>query len=239
MLLTIDRGNSTLDVMLHGEGGRRARLSPGESLDAFLGAHRPHSAVAVTVVEGGLDGVAADLRRFGINLAIAGVDLPCPLPLDYATPATLGPDRWLSALAAHRRYGRSIVIDCGSATTVNLVEEDGTFCGGAIAPGLRAIVEGMAIVTPGLPRATPRAAVAFPPKSSADAVNTGALIAFCGAVERIVADTVAAARGPATVVLTGGHAEDYLLRGRLRPRMEPDLVHAGLHILAEEARWSC
>jgi type III pantothenate kinase len=239
MLLTIDRGNSTLDVMLHGDGGRRARLSPSDSLDAFLGAHRPRAAVAVTVVKGGLDGAVADLRRFGINVAIAGVDLPCPLPLDYATPATLGHDRWLSALAAHRLYGRSIVIDCGSATTVNLVEEDGTFRGGAIAPGLRAIVEGMAIVTPGLPRATPRAAVAFPPRSSADAVNTGALIAFCGAVERIVADTMAAARGPATVVLTGGHAEDYLLRGRMRPRMEPDLVHAGLHILAEEARWNC
>ena len=239
MLLTIDRGNSTLDVMLHGEGGRRARLSPGDSLDAFLGADLPSAAVAVTVVKGGLDSAVSALRRRGIDVAIAGADLPCPLRLDYATPSTLGPDRWLSALAAHRRHGRSIVIDCGSATTVNLVEEDGTFCGGAIAPGLRAIVEGMAIVTPGLPRAVPRAAVAIPPRSSADAVSTGALIAFCGAVERIVADTVAAARGPATVVLTGGHAEDYLLRGRLRPRLEPDLVHAGLRILAEEARWNC
>ncbi len=239
MLLTIDRGNTTLDVMLHGPRSRRARLSPTEPLDAFLGGESVRGAVAVTVVPGGLDEPLARLRALGVPTAIAGVDLPCPLRLDYATPKTLGPDRWLSALAAHRRHGRCVVVDCGSATTVNLVEEDGTFCGGAIAPGLRAIVEGMASVTPRLPRAEPQLAVEMPPRSSADAVNTGALLAFCGAVERLVADTLQCARGPCTVALTGGHAEDYLRRGRLRPNWEPDLVHAGLRALAEESRWNC
>jgi type III pantothenate kinase len=238
MLLTIDRGNTTLDVMLHGPSTRRARLSPTDPIDGFLAGAMPRGAVAVTVVPGGLDDPLARLRALGVPTAVAGVELPCPLRLDYATPKTLGPDRWLSALAAHRRHGRCVVIDCGSATTVNLVEDDGTFCGGAIAPGLRAIVEGMALVTPRLPRAEPRLAVEMPPRSSADAVNTGALLAFCGTVERLVADTVQRAHGPCTVVLTGGHAEDYLLRGRLRPCLAPDLVHEGLRLLAEESRWN-
>jgi pantothenate kinase type III len=68
-----------------------------------------------------------------IPLLQAGIDLPCPLPLAYETPHTLGADRWVTALAAHRRHGRAVVVDCGSATTVNLVEADGTFHGGAIA----------------------------------------------------------------------------------------------------------
>lgn len=238
MLLTLDRGNTTLDVMLHGPSPRRMRLVDDAGLSRFLGDLRPDRAVAVSVVPGGLDPALAVLCAAKVPVALAGVDLSCPLRLDYATPATLGPDRWLSALAAHRRFGRAVVVDCGSATTVNLVEEDGSFRGGSIAPGLRAIVEGMAAVTPRLPRAEPTRAIGMPPRSTADAVNTGALLAFCGGVERLVAETVAAASGPCTVVITGGHAEDYLLRGRLRPRVEPALVHDGLRMLAQESGWS-
>jgi type III pantothenate kinase len=239
MLLTLDRGNTTLDVMLHGPARRRARLTDDGGLQDFLAGERPDRAVAVSVVPDGLEPALAVLRGAKIPVAVAGVDLRCPLPLDYATPATLGPDRWLSALAAHRRFGRAVVVDCGSATTVNLVEDDGTFRGGAIAPGLRAVVEGMAAVTPRLPRAEPSRDGNVPSRSSADAVNTGALLAFCGAVERIVADTIAAARGPCSILITGGHAEDYLRRGRLRPRLEPALVHEGLCLLASESGWTC
>ncbi len=239
MLLTLDRGNTTLDVMLHGTAARRARLVDMESLPAFLAETRPTCAVAVSVVPGGLDPAMAVLKQMSVPVAVAGVDLRCPLHLDYATPSTLGPDRWLSALAAHRRFGRSVVIDCGSATTVNLVEADGTFRGGAIAPGLRAIVEGMAVVTKGLPIAEPARCAEMPPRSTADAVNAGALLAFCGGIERLVAETIAVARGPCSVVLTGGHAEDYLRRGRLRPIVEPTLVHEGLRLLASESGWSC
>lgn len=238
-MLTLDCGNTTLDVMMHGQPPRRARLGDPGGLSEFLGSDRPQRAVAVTVVPGGLDTPLATLRAAGVKVALAGVDLACPLPLDYATPATLGADRWLSALAAHRRFGRSVVVDCGSATTVNLVEDNGTFRGGAIAPGLRAIVEGMSVVTPRLPRAEPARSGEVPPRSTASAVNVGALLAFCGAVERLVAEMAAAARGPCSVVLTGGHAEDYLRRGRLRPHLEPTLVHEGLRLLAIESGWSC
>jgi pantothenate kinase type III len=89
----------------------------------------------------------------------------------------------------------------------------------------------MAAVTPHLPAAEPAHAAAVPPRSSADAVHTGVALAFCGAIERLVADTLRAARGPATVVLTGGNAEDYLRHGRLQVRHEPDLVHQGLRLL--------
>lgn len=238
-MITLDRGNTTLDVMLHGPVPRRERLTPGASIAAFLGSDRPAVAIGVTVVPGGLDAAFAELGGLGVTCGKVGVDLHCPLPIDYETPTTLGADRWLSALAAHRQWGRTVVVDCGSATTVNLVEADGTFRGGAIAPGLKALAAGLALITPHLPRADIALADEMPARSSATAVHTGVLLTFCGAIERLAADLLAAARGPCTVAITGGHALDYLHRGRLRPVHAPDLVHQGLRRLALEAQWNC
>lgn len=233
-LLTVDCGNSTLDCFDHATG-RRLRLAvradPAAALQAFVGASPPGLCIAVTVVADGLDGLAAWLGARAIPLRVAGRDLSCPLPLDYATVATLGPDRWVGALAAHRRYGRSVVVDCGSATTVNVVEADGTFRGGAIAPGLRAFVAGLAAVTPVLPVPALDAEPAMPGRSSQDSVDAGVLLGYCGLVERLVAEALRVARGPARLVLTGGNAERLLRHTRLRGVHVDDLVHQGLRHL--------
>ena len=236
-LLTLDRGNSTLDCMLHGAGepAPRRRLAPDDlaGLRQFL-AVRPTAAVGVTVVTDGLAAATTMLQAQGIPLQLAGTHLPCPLPLDYATPQTLGADRWLAALAAFSAHGRAITIDCGSATTINLVEADGTFRGGAIAPGLRALQAGLAAAAPALPAADFEQ-LAWPPRSSIAAVSAGIAAAFCGTIERAVADLLRVARGPCTLVLTGGNAPFYLAHGRLQPRHVPDLIHQALRLLAERA----
>jgi type III pantothenate kinase len=231
-LLTLDRGNSTLDCMLH-PGGARARLDPADAaqFERFLAGSKPDRCIAASVVPQGLAAPAAVLARAGVPLQVAGVDLPCPLRLDYETPDTLGVDRWLGALAAWREFGAAVVVDCGTATTVSLVDGEGVFRGGAIAPGPSAIAAGMAARLPHLPPAEPLRGGAFPARSTQAAVDTGALLAFCGVVERLVADALAARPG-ARVVLTGGHATLYLRAGRLRPLHVEDLVHQGLRLLA-------
>lgn len=236
-LLTVDCGNSTIDCLDHAAGRRERfevsseREHANAALHAFLRQAAPSRCVAVSVVATGLAAVAAALS---VPIEVAGRDLRCPLPLDYLTPQTLGADRWLGALAAHRRFGRSVIVDCGSATTVNLVEDDGTFRGGAIAPGMRAFVVGMAMTTPALPSPELDAAPTMPPRSSQDAVTTGVLLGYCGLVERLVADTLRAARGPARVVVTGGNALRFLGATRLVAQHEDALVHQGLAILAAE-----
>ena len=246
LLLTLDRGNSTLDAMLRGGDlgeSRRARLEPEDpdALSSFLGDLRPAVCVGVTVVRGGLECAEASLRALGLRLQLADRDIRCPLRLDYRTPQTLGADRWVAAVAAHRRIGSAtVVVDCGSATTVDFVAADGTFCGGAIAPGLPAMVEGMQQVTPQLPKGDPAGSVAIPSPSTTVAVHTGLAMSFCGAVERLVADTLASCSASAAVVLTGGHAEHYLSHGRLQVDHVPDLVHRGLASIAPgEAGQSC
>ncbi len=234
-LLTVDRGNSTLDCLAHATGHRcRFPAAGGDlaALRAFLAAGAPTRCVAVSVVAGGLDALAAELAVRGVPLQLAGRDLPCPLRIDYATPATLGADRWLGALAAHRRWGAAIVVDCGSATTVNLVEADGTFRGGAIAPGLPAFVAGLAAVTPALPAPRLDVVPSLPARSSQDAIDAGVLLGYAGLVEHLVADLLRSARTAPRVLVTGGRAATLAAHTRLRAEVVPDLVHQGLALLA-------
>jgi type III pantothenate kinase len=234
-LLTVACGNSTLDCFRHDDGGRvrlDTAVPDSARLAAFLRERPLVRCVACSVVPNGLEAVAALLVPARIPLLQAGIDLPCPLPLAYETPHTLGADRWVTALAAHRRHGRAVVVDCGSATTVNLVEADGTFHGGAIAPGLRAFTAGLAEVTRALPVPRLDAVPSVPSRSSQDAVDTGVLLGYCGLVERLVADTLRAAAGPAHVVVTGGNSERLRRHTRLQADYEPDLLHRGLRLLA-------
>lgn len=230
-LVTVDCGNSTIDCLRHVDGARaRLRRDQADQLATFFaGAGR---IVAVSVVPDALATVREVAGRLGVPLACAGVDVPCPLRIAYATPETLGADRWVACVAAHREAGRAIVVDCGTATTVNLVEDDGSFVGGPIAPGLRAFELGLLAATPALP--TPRldAAPTALPRSTQEAVDAGVLLGYAGLVERLVAGAIAAARGSATVFLTGGNAERFARHARLRAIRAPDLVHRGLRLLA-------
>jgi type III pantothenate kinase len=240
-LVTIDCGNSTIDCR-RADSGARSRVAYGAGaageVRGFLLSELPESIVVVSVVRSALDVVRSVAAELGVPAAVAGIDIPCPLRIAYATPATLGADRWVGCLAAHRASGRAIVVDCGSATTINVVEEDGAFRGGAIGPGLRAILAGMAQATPALPPARLDAervdAVAT---STQAAIDAGVLLGYCGAVERLVAGALATMRGGATVYLTGGNAEIVSRHGRLAAELVPDLVHRGLEILAERAPW--
>jgi type III pantothenate kinase len=233
-ILTVDCGNSTLDCIDHASG-RRVRLEshadPARELSALCGAQMPERCCAVSVVDGGLARLSAWLSARAIPLLVAGRDVPCPLPLDYATPNTLGADRWLGALAAHRLFGRAVTVDCGSATTVNLVEADGTFRGGGIAPGLRAFVTGLKVVTPALPAPDLDSTPQMPGRTSQGSVDVGVLSGYAGLVERLVADALRCGRGPAQVVVTGGQAGRLLSHTRLRAVHIDDLVHQGLLLL--------
>ena len=234
-VLTIDRGNSNIDCMLHDPAGAgwRQRLDPARLslLRDLLQRAMPERAIGASVVAGGLDAAAAMLGELGLALPLAGSELPCPLRIDYPQPARLGVDRWLGALAAWRRFGPAVVVDCGTALTVNLVglrDGEGTHMGGAIAPGCATMAAGLRARAPGLPEAR-AGTVVLPARDPEAAVATGVTLAFCGAVERLVADLAqAAGLAGAPIVVTGGEAELYLRHGRLRTHHVPDLVHQGL-----------
>jgi type III pantothenate kinase len=235
-LLTIDCGNSTIRCR-DDDGAVWQTASPAPdfaTLDAFVAGRRPR-AIAVSVVPAALAALRAALQRLGIAVEVAGTDLPCPLPLAYDTVDTLGADRWLGAFAAHQRFGAAITVDCGTATTVNVVDASGAFRGGAIAPGLSAFVAGMRATAPALPPADLDATVAFPAPSTQGCVDAGVLLGWVGLVERLVAEARVGAPDAALVV-TGGNAQRLLARTPLRAEHRPDLLHDGLRALAAVPR---
>lgn len=235
MLLTLDRGNSTLDVQVHGPARAwRARLDPADpqALATFVAAHPITAAVGLSVVPHGLDQARELLRGAGVPLLCAGVELPCPLATRYPDPASLGVDRWVGAVAAHARCGAVVTIDCGTATTVNAIDAQGVFLGGAIAPGAATMARGLALRAPALPEARLGGPFVLPAVTSVDAVGAGVALVFAGGVDRLVSEVAAAAdlRAAARIV-TGGEAELYLRWSHLHAEHVPDLVHQGLQLL--------
>jgi type III pantothenate kinase len=176
-LLTVACGNSTLDCLRHDDRARvrldARRSRPGPPRRAFLRERPLVRCVACSVVPNGLHVVAALLAPAKVPLLQAGLDLPCPLPLAHETPADARRRIGGWRRSRRRRHGRAVVVDCGSATTVNLVEADGTFHGSAIAPGPARLTAGLRAVTPALPVPRLDAVPSVPSRSSQDAVDTG------------------------------------------------------------------
>ena len=140
----------------------------------------------------------------------------------------------VGACAAHHLYGDAVVVDCGTAVTVNLVTADGRFLGGAIAPGARTMARGLRDAAPALPLADVEVDLDLPATDPAAAVAAGVQLGFVGAVERLCAELVGAAGLAApTHVATGGLAGVLLRHARCEFRHHDDLVHQGLRWLLE------
>lgn len=241
-LLTADCGNSTIDLVDHRQGLRRRfewSVSQREELLELLATARGCRLVVSSVSPSALAMLSEAAEVAALVPEIAGVHMPCPIELDYEPAHALGSDRWLGAMAAFRLFGASLVIDCGSATTINYIDQNGAFRGGAIGPGLRALAQGMSLATPGLPSADLDGVVVMPARCPEQAVTTGVLLGYAGLVERLVAACLAKSQGGSRLVLTGGNSKRLLSVTRLRPVSVPDLVHCGLVELAGVDRCDC
>jgi type III pantothenate kinase len=108
----------------------------------------------------------------------------CGLRNRYERPEQLGPDRWAALIAArHLHAGPCLVVNAGTATTVDMLSGDGSFLGGCILPG----VELMRFVLHEHTGRLPMSEGAFrdAPRNTLDAIETGCRHAQAGAVERI------------------------------------------------------
>jgi len=108
----------------------------------------------------------------------------CGVKNRYERPDLLGPDRWAALIAARAIHnGASLVVNAGTATTVDMLAEDGSFLGGAILPGvelMRFVLHehtGRLPIQDGTHRDMPR--------NTVDAIETGCRHAQAGAVERM------------------------------------------------------
>lgn len=162
----------------------------------------------------------------------------CGVTNAYPEPRQMGVDRWVALIGAWLEFGDAVlVVDVGTAVTIDALDESGRHLGGQILPGLDLMSRSLGTSTSDI-HVVKRHAAVFTSDvgifavSTADGVRQGAGNAIAGAIER--ARSVLAAAGHAPVlVLTGGDAPR--LSAALKPPVahRPDLVLAGLAGLLE------
>ncbi|MBX7106500.1 MAG: type III pantothenate kinase [Gemmataceae bacterium] len=153
-----------------------------------------------------------------------------PIEVDVEHPDSVGIDRLLGAIAARALYPdrRVLVVDAGTAMTINLV--DTAFRGGAIVPGLGLLADALHSKTALLPRVTLDHPEPFPGRDTVPAIRAGLCAVLGGAVER-----AARTSNPDVIIFTGGNGPLVLqlVDGPWKKRSEPWLNLSGLRLAAE------
>jgi type III pantothenate kinase len=147
----------------------------------------------------------------------------------YDQPEKLGVDRWLALLAAHRYSPLPVcIVDCGTAITVDLLDEHGLHLGGLICPGLTLMKKSLSAGTEALGYDDAVFAVG-PANHTEAAIYSGVLSAAAGLIEHVFSAQPEHCR----LLLTGGDAK--LIAGQLDYdcRIDADLVLRGLSLLLE------
>ena len=146
----------------------------------------------------------------------------------YADPAQLGADRWAALIGARRFTTNAVlVVDCGTAVTIDALTAEGDFLGGVIFPGIELARGALHQATHGIGQQEAHRLELFG-RSTAAAVGAGVAYSVAGGIDRIVDEFARHIAPPVTVIITGGGADAVL--GLLRHSVEyqPNLVLHGL-----------
>ena len=158
----------------------------------------------------------------------------CKLPVaprvDQGT--TVGPDRLVNTAAGHDRHGGDlIVVDFGTATTFDVVDHDGAYIGGVIAPGVNLSLEALHAAAAALPHVD----VAKPLKTigtnTVACMQSGVYWGYIGLVEVIVREVRRERDRPMKVIATGGLASLFAQGTELFHSIEDDLTMHGLVLI--------
>jgi type III pantothenate kinase len=178
-------------------------------------------------------------KYLGITPLIAGQDgAQWGFELDIEQPSSLGADRALNTLAAHAKYdGDLILVDFGTATTFDVIDFNGAYKGGIIAPGINLSLDALVGNTAKLPRI----AIEKPANDRVIGRNTesqmliGVFWGYVALIEGLIARMKKEIGRPARVVATGGLAILFDEHTDLFDAVDADLTLEGLAILAERA----
>jgi type III pantothenate kinase len=171
---------------------------------------------------------------FQVEPLIARATLDWGFEIRTDNPEDVGADRLLNAMAAYHHFRASlVVVDFGTATNFDVVDADGTYLGGAIAPGINLSIEALHQAAARLPRigiGRPQAVIG---KGTVSAMQSGIYWGYVGLIEGLVARIGRELGVPIKVVATGGLAPLFSEGTDIFDRIDPDLTLDGLRMLAE------
>lgn len=250
MLLAVDVGNSTTVVGIFGGDELvehwRISTSIGSTADelalvyqGLLGfadlsfTHNIHGVVVSSVVP-----TATELYRemvdryFPFPPIVVEPGVKTGIALRYENPREIGADRIVNAVAAAELYGApAVVVDFGTSTNFDCVDEHGDFVGGVIAPGVMTSTEALVSRAARLPKVELHEPPDVIGRSTVTAMQSGIVYGFAGQVDAIVRRLVARLGEQTVVVATGGLAAAILRACETIDHHDTWLTLKGLRII--------
>jgi type III pantothenate kinase len=251
MLLAIDAGNTNVVFAVHDgtewRGRWRVATRDDRTSDEYavwLLALLQHCGLRPADIDRCVIGTVVpaalyNLRRlsrewFQVEPLIARATVNWGFDIRVDRPQEVGADRLLNALASHHHYkGPLVVIDFGTATTFDVVESDGSYLGGVIAPGINLSIEALHRAAARLPRigiGRPQAVIG---RDTVAAMQSGIYWGYVGLIEGIVARIRNEYDAPLKVIATGGLAPLFAEGTAVIEKIDPDITLEGLRLLAE------
>ena len=256
MLLAIDAGNTNVVFALVKDREIRARwriaTDPRRTADEYAvwlhqllalegyAAGDVSAVIVATVVPKALHNLQVLASKyFRVEALIAG-EAPAEwgVTLDVVEPKTVGADRVLDAIAAHELHlGDLIVVDFGTATTLDVVDYSGAYKGGIIAPGIILSLEALVTAAAKLPRI----AIEAPEgrgvigRTTEEQMHIGIFWGYVAMIEGLVGRMKAEIGRPVKVISTGGLAVLFNDHTSVFDAIEPDLTIQGLGLLYERS----
>ena len=225
MLLAIDAGNTNIVFALHDgdELRHKWRISSSSSRTADeymvwltqlmnLEGFNPSAvtgAIIATVVPQALFPLQLLCRRYfnceAMVVGESGIDLGIDIKLE--NPREVGADRLVNAVAAHKLYGGPmVIIDFGTATTFDVIDDQGNYHGGVIAPGVNLSMEALHMAAAKLPRVAVEKPAKVIGSGTVSAMQSGIFWGYIGLIEGIVQRVRTEYGKPMKVLATGGLA---------------------------------
>ncbi|MFO7590350.1 MAG: type III pantothenate kinase [Acidimicrobiia bacterium] len=254
MLLAIDTGNTQTVIGLfdgaeladHWRIATVAERTADElalMIQQFLGFHgfSFDEQIDGVAVSSGVPRVTVELRAmtqryFGFPALVLEPGVKTGMPILYDNPREVGADRIANAVAAFEQYGGpSIVVDFGTANTIEAISVKGEYLGGAIFPGIEISMDalfGRAAALRRVELVAPRNVIG---KSTVESIQSGTVFGYSGQVDTLV-EMFEAELGECTVIATGGLAEPIIKHSRTIDHYEPWLTLQGLRIVFERNR---
>jgi type III pantothenate kinase len=176
-------------------------------------------------------------RYFGRKPLFIEPGIRTGMPIRYDNPQEVGADRVVNAVAARERYGAPVVVvDFGTATTFDVVNAQGEYAGGIIAPGIGISAEALFAHASRLYRVDVRKPDELVGRNTATAMQAGIYYGYVGLVDGILERLLAEIPGVKMIVATGGQADLIASGSRYIRETDPLLTLRGLKLIYERNR---
>ena len=173
------------------------------------------------------------LSRYGsLDPLVVSTALDLGMEVRYGVPQEVGADRLVNAVAGVAEYGCPLaLVDLGTAITLDVVDRDGAYLGGAIAPGLVVSMETLFSRTAKLPQVSLEAPKSVIGRSTLESIRSGIVYGYAGLIDALVDRVFEELGTRCPVVATGGHAAILAKHSRNPVQVDPWLTLKGLRLL--------